>query len=159
MFDKIQMILMMKTTISNNRISRLKPGNRKTLTRQNHFVIEKFRILNGLKGWKAQEVTWGVLYRKLFLKILQNLQENTCARLSCLFFFSCLKACNFMKKQTLAQLFSCEYCKIFQSSIFYRAPPVAASAFSRQEILSSAESDTADSRTSLCFRLSFENTS
>ena len=28
------------------------------------------------------------------------------------------------------QVFSCEYCKIFKNKFFYRAPPVAASAYS-----------------------------
>ena len=35
------------------------------------------------------------------------------------------EAYNFIKKETLAQVFSCEFCEI--SSFSYRAPPVAAS--------------------------------
>ena len=30
-------------------------------------------------------------------------------------------------KETLTQLFSCEYCRIFKNSFIYRTPPVAAS--------------------------------
>ena len=37
------------------------------------------------------------------------------------------KACNFMKKETLAQLFSCEFWDIFKNTILYRTPPVATS--------------------------------
>ena len=37
------------------------------------------------------------------------------------------EACNFIKKETLAQVFSCEFCKIFKNTFSYRAPPVAAS--------------------------------
>ena len=37
-------------------------------------------------------------------------------------------ACNFIKKETLVQLFSCEFCKIPNSTFSYRTPPVAASA-------------------------------
>ena len=37
------------------------------------------------------------------------------------------KSFNFIKKETLAQVFSCEYCQISKNSFFYRAPPVAAS--------------------------------
>ena len=46
--------------------------------------------------------------KKLFLKLSQNLQENTCARVS--FFIKCLwpPACNSIKKETLTQVFSCE---------------------------------------------------
>ena len=36
-------------------------------------------------------------------------------------------ACNFIKKETLAQVFSCEFCKISKNTFFYRTPPVAAS--------------------------------
>ena len=52
---------------------------------------------------------------EMFLKILQNSQENFSARVS------------FIKKGTLAQMF-CEFCEIFNNTVFYRAPPVAASA-------------------------------
>ena len=39
--------------------------------------------------------------KKVFLEILQNSQENTCARVSFL-----------IKLQTSAQVFSCEFCEI-----------------------------------------------
>ena len=35
---------------------------------------------------------------------------------------------NFIKKETLAQVFSCEFCEIFKNTFYYRTPPVAASA-------------------------------
>ena len=34
---------------------------------------------------------------------------------------------NFIKKETLALVFSCEFCEIFKNAFFYRPPPVAAS--------------------------------
>ena len=37
------------------------------------------------------------------------------------------KACNFIKKETLAQVLSCEFCKISKNNFFYRTPLVAAS--------------------------------
>ena len=41
-------------------------------------------------------------------------------------------ACNFIKKETLAQVFSGEFCEISKNTFFYRAPPMAASgAFTR----------------------------
>ena len=43
----------------------------------------------------------------MFLRISQNLQENTCARASFL-----IKLQAFIKKETLAQVFSCEFCDI-----------------------------------------------
>ena len=54
--------------------------------------------------------------KKLFLKISQNSQENTCARV----FFNKVAgdACNFIEKETLAQLFSCEFCEISKNNFF-----------------------------------------
>ena len=40
---------------------------------------------------------------------------------------TCLMACNFIRKQTPAQLFSCEYHKMFENGFLYGRPPVAAS--------------------------------
>ena len=37
------------------------------------------------------------------------------------------KAFNFIKKETLAKMFSCEFCDIFKNTFFYRTLPVAAS--------------------------------
>ena len=38
-----------------------------------------------------------------------------------------LSLLNFIKKETLAQVFSCEFCEIFKNNNFYRTPLVAAS--------------------------------
>ena len=35
--------------------------------------------------------------------------------------------CKFIKKETLTQVFSCEFCEITKNIFFYRTPPVAAS--------------------------------
>ena len=35
----------------------------------------------------------------------------------------------FIKEETLAQLFSCEFCKIFRNIFFYRTTPVVASVY------------------------------
>ena len=37
------------------------------------------------------------------------------------------KACNFIKRETLAQVFSCEFCEISKKTFFQRTPIVAAS--------------------------------
>ena len=37
------------------------------------------------------------------------------------------KACNFIKKKSLAQVFSCEFCKISKNTFFHKTPLVAAS--------------------------------
>ena len=38
-----------------------------------------------------------------------------------------LLVCNFIKKETLAQMFSCEFCEISKNTFFYRTRLVAAS--------------------------------
>ena len=50
----------------------------------------------------------------MFLEISQNSQA----------------ACNFIKKETLAQVFSCELCEISKNTFSYRTPQVAPSFFS-----------------------------
>ena len=64
------------------------------------------------------------------LKVLQNSHENTCARVS---FLTKLQAeaetCNFIKKETVAHVFSSEFCKFSKNTFLYRTPPVAASIF------------------------------
>ena len=43
------------------------------------------------------------------------------------------QVCNFIEKETLAQLFSCELCEISKNAYSYRTHPVAASALSRNK--------------------------
>ena len=46
----------------------------------------------------------------MFLEITQNSRENTCAKVP--FFNNKKKTCNFIEKETLEQVFSCEFCEI-----------------------------------------------
>ena len=55
--------------------------------------------------------------KMVFLNISQNSQENTCARVSFLIKFEA-EACNFIKKETLAQVLSCEFCEISGNTYF-----------------------------------------
>ena len=57
----------------------------------------------------------GCSVKKVFLEISQNSQENTCARAS---FLIKLQACSFIKKETLAQAFLCEFCEISKNIFF-----------------------------------------
>ena len=60
------------------------------------------------KFWKFQKievVAPRCSVKKVFLEILQNSQENTST------------------KETLAQMFSCEFCEISKSTFSYRTPP------------------------------------
>ena len=53
----------------------------------------------------------------MFLKILQNSQKRICARVSILI-KTYTSAYNFTEKETLAQVFFCEFCEIFK--LYYR---------------------------------------
>ena len=61
----------------------------------------------------------------MLLEILENSQENTCARASIL--IKLQAACNFIKIEALGQLFSCEFSEISKNTFFNRISPVAAS--------------------------------
>ena len=62
--------------------------------------------------------------------VLRNLAKFTEKQLcQSLFFNKGLQACNFIKKETLALVFSCEFCEISKNNFFYRTPLVAASEF------------------------------
>ena len=69
--------------------------------------------------------------KKVFLEISQNSQENTCARVSFLIKLK-TSACNFIKKETLAQVFSCEFCEISNNTLFTEHLWTTASAFRKR---------------------------
>ena len=63
--------------------------------------------------------------KKVFLEIFQSSQESNCAKVSA----NVAKVAPFIKKETLAQVFSCEFCKISKITFSNRTPPVAASEY------------------------------
>ena len=79
----------------------------------------------------AEAATGAVLKEKLFLEILKNSQENTCARISFFNKVAGLRPANFIKKETLSQLFSCEFCEISKNTFFKE--PLWATSFSFTE--------------------------
>ena len=50
----------------------------------------------------------------MFLEVLQYSQENTCGGVSLKF----LAACNFIRKETLAEVFFFKFCEIFKNTYF-----------------------------------------
>ena len=64
------------------------------------------------------EVVLRCSVKKVFLKISQNLQENTCARVSFLIKLQA-PACTFIKKETLTQVFSREFCESFKNTFLW----------------------------------------
>ena len=69
--------------------------------------------------------------REVFCKkgVLRNFAKFTGKHLYERLFFNIIAglACNFIKKESLAQVFFCEFCKISKNTLFYRTPQVAAS--------------------------------
>ena len=57
--------------------------------------------------------------------VLRNFAKFTGKHLCQSLFFN--KVFNFIKKETLAQVYSCEFCEISKSTFFYRTPLLAAS--------------------------------
>ena len=64
--------------------------------------------------------------KKVPLEISQISQENSCVRVSFLIKLQ-IEAYNFIKKETLAQVFYCEFCKFSENTFSYRTYLVAAS--------------------------------
>ena len=63
--------------------------------------------------------------KEVFLEISQNSQENTSGRVSFLIKLRS-KACNFIKKEALAEVFSCEFCEISKNTFLRKTALVAA---------------------------------
>ena len=61
----------------------------------------------------SQAVVFRFSVEKVLLEFSQNSQENTCARVSFL-----IKLQSYFKKDTLTQVFSCEFCEISRKAFF-----------------------------------------
>ena len=94
--------------------------------------IDWLAFKNALAGGftKSDSTPWGISrssQSKVFLEILQNSQENICARVSFFNNVADLRPAILFKKETLAQVFSGEYCKISKNTFSYITPPLATS--------------------------------
>ena len=79
-------------------------------------ISERISIIlfNSLQG---EAVIRRFSVKKMFLEISQNSLENTSARVYFLIKLQA-SACNVIKKETLAQVFSCEFYKISKNTFF-----------------------------------------
>ena len=77
--------------------------------------------------------------------ILRNFIKFTGKHLhQSLFLINCWpKAHNFIKKESLAQVFSCEFSEIFKNTFLYRTPPMAASIKTNKTIMIKSYSERA----------------
>ena len=96
----------------------------------NSSIKLSFQETNTQETLKSEAATTGVLCKTVFFEISQNSQENTCARVSFLIKLQASmfkvnnkdarttpNACNFTKKETLTQMFSCEFVKFLRTPI------------------------------------------
>ena len=99
------------------------PGNSSLYLSIETFLIIWYKY-SYKKSWEIivyfglEAATGGVLWKIMFLKILQNSQENTCV------------AWSFIKKETLANVFSCEFCEISKNTFFTEQLRATASVWS-----------------------------
>ena len=88
-----------------------------------HFLIYKlfevilkgFRIRTDRNSHERCSIKKGVLWnftKHLWKHLRKHLRKHLCQSL----FFN--KACNFIKKETLTQVFSCEFCEISKNTFF-----------------------------------------
>ena len=70
-------------------------------------VVKWLKIF--VDSFSKSRVAQRCFVKKVFLEILQA------------------SACNFIKKEALAQVFSCEFCEASNNTFFYRTPPVVGS--------------------------------
>ena len=89
-----------------------------------------------VRKFSSEAVAQRCSVKKMLLEISQNSQENTRARVSLLLKLQAPdSACNFIKRPTLAQVFSCEFCEISKNTFSYRTLLVAASSSSKEVFL------------------------
>ena len=82
--------------------------------------------------YSSEAFTQRCSVKKMFLEILQNSQESTCTRVSLLRKLQVpVSIYNFIKKGTLAQVFSCESCEISKNIFFTEHLLATASCFSQ----------------------------
>ena len=86
--------------------------------------LENKNLIDDMDVSEMSRKTERCSVKKVSLRISQNSQENTCARVSFLIKFFSI---NFIKKDTLAQVFSCKLCEISENTFSYRTPLVTAS--------------------------------
>ena len=122
---------------SNRRRCSIKKGVLKNLTKftGKHLFQSLFLTASGSTVYLYRSSHWRHFSRitssraEVFCKkgVLKNFTKFTGKNLCQSLFFIKLQpeACNFINKETLAHVCSCEFCKIFKNTYFYRTPLVA----------------------------------
>ena len=98
--------------------------------KKNAFL--SFKISDSCSLWVSYRSSYSKVFcKKSVLRIFAKFTgKHLCPSLLCLSPPAPQpQAYNFIKRETLAQVFSCEFCKIFRNIFSYITPPVVASGF------------------------------
>ena len=87
------------------------------LSSQKHATSGRICQFWAIFELQSEAVAQRCSVEKVFLEISQNSQENTCARVSFLIKLQA-QTCNFIKKETPAQVFSSKFCEISKNTSF-----------------------------------------
>ena len=90
------------------------------------LCMQRVKMQSRARRANVEAVVRRCSVKKVFLEISQNWQENTSARVSFLIKLQA-EVCNFIKKETLAEVFSCEFCEIYKNTFLHRTLLVIAS--------------------------------
>ena len=80
------------------------------------FIFGYFRLIYGFPHYKVYLVRDLIDLFSNYEEIINQINVEVCGP----------EACNFIKKETLAQVFSCEFYKNFKNTFFHRTPPPVA---------------------------------
>ena len=84
-------------------------------------------IVRKVRASETQKQLRELFCKKMFLKIWENSQKDTCVEVSFFNKIAGLRPSTLLKKETPTQVFFCEFCQIFKNNFFYRTLTVAAS--------------------------------
>ena len=125
--DGLQISLLILTKSSRIDQFQICQRNLETINYPSFAGLNKLKV-NGETSEVSEAVARRYSVKKVFLEISQNSQEDSVPESPFLIKLQ-TEACNFIKKEALAQVFSCEFSEISKSIFSHRTPPVAASAY------------------------------
>ena len=108
--------LMSKTTQNHPQLSLIKSDCERVL--RNERLYKGFLNFYHHEHLSLEVATRGVLQKKSVLRnFIKFIEKHLCQRLFCSEVTG-LRPATLLKKETLAQLFSCKFCKIFKNTFF-----------------------------------------
>ena len=83
-----------------------------------YIAVDGSKEKDSVKGKSSHP---DVFCKKVSLKIFQYTKGNTCVGVSSKYNYRS-SACNFIKKETVVQMFSCEFCLTFMTQFLSKSP-------------------------------------